>query len=46
MTHPVIIGAGTPYLPPLDGRIPLRLTGTRPFASGVTYRAYAVSRNS
>jgi dihydrofolate reductase len=40
LVHPVILGDGTPYLPPLDERIPLRLTDTRTFASGVTYRGY------
>jgi hypothetical protein len=38
--HPVILGAGTPYLPPLDTPISLRLTDTRRFASGVTYLGY------
>jgi dihydrofolate reductase len=42
IVHPVILGAGTPYLPPLDTRIPLRLTDTRTFPSGVTYRGYDV----
>lgn len=42
VVHPVILGAGTPYLPPLDARIRLRLTDTRTFASGVTYRGYDV----
>lgn len=42
VVHPVIIGSGTPYLPPLDKRIPLRLTDTRTFASGVAYRGYDV----
>jgi dihydrofolate reductase len=40
VTHPVILGSGTPYLPPLDRRIQLRLTDTHTFASGVTYRGY------
>ncbi len=42
VVHPVVLGSGTPYLPPLDTRIPLRLTDTRTFASGVTYRGYDV----
>jgi dihydrofolate reductase len=41
VVHPVILGSGTPYLPPLDAPIRLRLTDTRTFASGVTYRGYA-----
>jgi dihydrofolate reductase len=44
VVHPVILGSGTPYLPPLDTRIALRLTDTRTFASGVTYRGYDVAR--
>jgi dihydrofolate reductase len=40
VVHPVILGAGTPYLPPLDVPIRLRLTDSRTFASGVTYRGY------
>ena len=43
VVHPVILGSGTPYLPPLDTRIPLRLTDTRTFACGVTYRGYDVA---
>jgi len=41
VVHPVAIGAGTPYFPPLDEPIRLRLIDTRRFASGVTYQAYA-----
>ena len=40
IVHPVILGAGTPYLPSLDGPIRLRLTDTRTFASGVTFLGY------
>jgi dihydrofolate reductase len=43
VVHPVILGAGTPYLPPLDSRIRLRLTDSRTFASGVTYLGYDVA---
>ena len=42
VVHPVILGGGTPYLPPLGTRIRLRLTDERTFASGVTYRGYDV----
>lgn len=41
VVHPVILGGGTPYLPPLDAPIRLRLTDTRTFTSGVTYLGYA-----
>ena len=43
VVHPVILGSGTPYLPPLDTRIRLRLTDSRTFASGVTYQGYDVA---
>jgi dihydrofolate reductase len=43
VVHPVILGSGTPYLPPLDAPIRLRLTDTRTFASGVTYLGYATA---
>jgi dihydrofolate reductase len=38
--HPVILGAGTPFLPPLDSPIRLRQTESREFSSGVRYLAY------
>jgi dihydrofolate reductase len=41
--HPVVLGAGTPFLPPLDRPIGLRLTETRTFASGVVYLGYAAT---
>jgi dihydrofolate reductase len=41
VVHSVILGSGTPYLPPLDAPIRLRLTDTHTFASGVTYLGYA-----
>jgi dihydrofolate reductase len=39
--HPAIIGGGTPYLPPLDEPLKLRLIDSRKFASGVQYVGYA-----
>ena len=42
--HPVILGAGTPYFPPLSSRINLRHTESRTFASGVHYIAYETVR--
>jgi dihydrofolate reductase len=41
VVHPVVLGAGTPYFPPLDEPLRLRLVDTRRFASGVLYLAYA-----
>jgi dihydrofolate reductase len=43
VVHPVILGAGTPFWPPLDAPIPLRLTDTHRFASGVLYLGYGVA---
>ncbi|MDQ3938498.1 MAG: dihydrofolate reductase family protein [Chloroflexota bacterium] len=42
--HPVVLGAGTPFFPTLQNRIPLRLTETRRFESGVTLLAYEAAR--
>ena len=39
---PVILGAGTPFFPPLDHRIELDLLETRTFGSRVAYLRYAV----
>ncbi|MEO8229402.1 MAG: dihydrofolate reductase family protein [Chloroflexota bacterium] len=38
--HPVILGAGTPFFPPLDERIELKLVATRTFGAGVVYLRY------
>jgi dihydrofolate reductase len=40
VVHPVILGAGTPFFPPMDEPIKLRLTDTHRFASGVVYLGY------
>jgi dihydrofolate reductase len=40
VVHPVILGAGKPFFPPLKAPLRLRLTETRTFASGVTYLGY------
>lgn len=42
--HPVVLGRGRPLFPPSDRRIPLRLTGTRGFGTGVVEHSYAVAR--
>jgi dihydrofolate reductase len=34
---PVLVGGGTPYLPPLDAQVDLRLLDTRTFADGTVY---------
>jgi dihydrofolate reductase len=41
--HPVVLGAGTPFFPPLDHPIGLRLIETRVFGSGVVYQGYAAT---
>jgi dihydrofolate reductase len=38
--HPVILGAGTPFFPPLEDRVGLRLVETRTFGTGVVYLRY------
>jgi dihydrofolate reductase len=38
--NPVVIGGGTPFLPPVGERVPLELVETRTFASGVVYERY------
>jgi dihydrofolate reductase len=39
--HPVILGGGTAFFPPLDKRINLDLVETRTFGSGAVYLRYA-----
>lgn len=41
VVHPVILGAGTPFLPGLERPVNLRLTDIRRFASGVVYLGYS-----
>ena len=38
--HPVVVGGGTPLLPPVSSDIPLDLVETRTFASRVIYERY------
>ncbi len=40
VVHPVVLGGGAPFFPPLDTPIGLRLVGTRTFGSGVVYLRY------
>ena len=44
VVHPVVLGAGTPFFPPLDGPMRLRPIETRMFASGVVYLGYEAVR--
>jgi dihydrofolate reductase len=41
--NPIVLGAGTPFLPPLDRGVPLELVETRVFEPGVIYEHYRLS---
>jgi dihydrofolate reductase len=41
--HPVVLGAGTPFWPELDGPLRVSLVETHTFASGVELRSYVPS---
>jgi dihydrofolate reductase len=43
--HPIVVGGGTPYLPPVTEDIPLELIETRTFPSRVIYERYARARD-
>jgi dihydrofolate reductase len=38
--HPVVVGGGTPFLPPVTDEVPLDLIETRTFGSRVIYERY------
>jgi dihydrofolate reductase len=38
--HPVVLGGGLPYLPPLEAKLELELAEERRFGSGVTFLRY------
>jgi dihydrofolate reductase len=42
--HPVVVGGGTPFLPPVAENVALELIETRTFASRVIYERYARAR--
>ena len=44
VVHPVVLGAGTPYFPALDGPMRMRLIETRTLASGIVYLRYEAVR--
>ncbi len=44
--HPVVLGGGTPYLPPLADPLELRLIEARTLQSGVVYLRYETVRPS
>src|SRR5215204_5736024 len=43
--YPVVIGGGTPFLPPVTEDVPLDLIETRTFGSRVIYERYARARD-
>jgi riboflavin biosynthesis pyrimidine reductase len=43
--HPVVVGGGTPFLPPVTEHIPLDLIDTRTFGSRVIDERYARGRD-
>jgi dihydrofolate reductase len=46
VVHPIVLGAGLPFWPQLDGPLGLRLVETRAFASGAELRSYIPDRVS
>ncbi len=44
VTHPVLVGGGTPFFSALDSWVNLRLVGTRTFQNGVTLSHYESRR--
>jgi dihydrofolate reductase len=40
VVHPVVLGGGTPFFPPRDESVELRLVETRTFGSGAVYLRY------
>jgi len=44
--NPILVGGGTPYLPPVTEHVPLDLVETRMFGSRVIYERYARARAS
>jgi hypothetical protein len=43
--HPVVVGGGTPFLPPVTEDVPLDLVETRTFGSRVIYERYGRARD-
>src|SRR5947209_15143363 len=44
--HPVVLGGGTPFLPPVTEEVPLDLIETRTFGSRVIYERYGRARTA
>jgi dihydrofolate reductase len=43
--HPIVVGGGTPFLPPVTEAVPLDLIETRTFGSRVIYERYGRARD-
>jgi dihydrofolate reductase len=43
--YPIVVGGGTPYLPPVTQNVPLELLETRMFGSRVIYERYGRARD-
>ncbi len=43
--YPVVVGGGTPFLPPVTEDVPLELVETRTFGSRVIYERYGRARD-
>ncbi|HEX7145815.1 MAG TPA: dihydrofolate reductase family protein [Gaiellaceae bacterium] len=43
--HPIVVGGGTPFLPPVTEDVPLDLIETRTFGSRVIYERYGRARD-
>src|ERR671937_1440306 len=46
LRHPVVVGGGTPFLPPVTEDVPLELVETTTFGSRVVYERYARAGNA
>jgi dihydrofolate reductase len=44
VVHPVVLGGGTPFFPPLEEQVNLRLVESRTFGMGEVYLRYSVLR--
>src|SRR5918996_443137 len=44
--NPVVVGGGTPFLPPVTEHVPLELIETRTFGSRVIYERYGRARDA
>ena len=44
--NPVVVGGGTPFLPPVTEDVPVELVETRTFGSRVIYERYRAVRNN